>query len=285
MIRRLGLWTKRTALWGLTYSALWGGVKIVESKLPEVEDGKLSILIADPISRLDQIAYAVPGLHDFYTTSIGLHFGIKPEVHKHARLAEIKNVVNDKSVDYMVVAGHGTWEDWAIKVENKPKWKRFIHGQNSDDLVIIAFDDFKLRRLIEDGAEPKKLFLRHTCGQGRKIQKLPIIHPFETMTYIERMNEKWGPKSDQGSSIGYSGHEYGLVTTFAAVAMGCTWVERHVTLDRNMWGSDQKSSIEPSGLIKLVKGIRDIESATKYDPGPRRIFEGEQSKRKSLRKV
>ena len=67
--------------------------------------------------------------------------------------------------------------------------------------------------------------------------------------------------------------------------MGCTWVERHVTLDRNMWGSDQKSSIEPSGLIKLVKGIRDIESATKYDPGPRRIFEGEQSKRKSLRKV
>ena len=89
----------------------------------------------------------------------------------------------------MVVAGHGTWEDWAIKVENKPKWKRFIHGQNSDDLVIIAFDDFKLRRLIEDGAEPKKLFLRHTCGQGRKIQKLPIIHPFETMTYIERMNE------------------------------------------------------------------------------------------------
>jgi N-acetylneuraminate synthase len=105
------------------------------------------------------------------------------------------------------------------------------------------------------------------------------------LRYIERMNEKWGPKSDQGSSIGYSGHEYGLVTTFAAVAMGCTWVERHVTLDRNMWGSDQKSSIEPSGLIKLVKGIRDIESATKYDPGPRRIFEGEQSKRKSLRKV
>ena len=65
--------------------------------------------------------------------------------------------------------------------------------------------------------------------------------------------------------------------------MGATWVERHVTLDRNMWGSDQSSSIEPSGLIKLVKGIRDIEKATQYEPGPRRQFEGENSKRLSLR--
>ena len=84
--------------------------------------------------------------------------------------------------------------------------------------------------------------------------------------------------------IGYSGHEYGLVTSFASVALGATWVERHVTLDRNMWGSDQKSSIEPSGLIKLVKGIRDIEKATQYPPGPRKQFAGENAKRESLRK-
>jgi len=105
------------------------------------------------------------------------------------------------------------------------------------------------------------------------------------LRYIEHMIDKWGKNSFHKAEIGYSGHEYGLVTTFAAVAMGCTWVERHVTLDRNMWGSDQKSSIEPSGLIKLVKGIRDIESATKYKPGPRLIFKGEQFKRNSLRKV
>lgn len=100
------------------------------------------------------------------------------------------------------------------------------------------------------------------------------------LRYIEHLKSKFG----ENAEIGWSGHEYGLVTTFASVAMGATWVERHVTLDRNMWGSDQKSSIEPSGLIKLVKGIRDIEKATQYEPGPRKQFAGESAKRESLRK-
>ena len=56
-----------------------------------------------------------------------------------------------------------------------------------------------------------------------------------------------------------SGREFGLVPTFTAVAMGATYIERHITLDRTMWGSDQFCSIEPGGLLKLVKGIRDIE--------------------------
>jgi len=100
------------------------------------------------------------------------------------------------------------------------------------------------------------------------------------LNYMSFLKEKYG----ENSEIGYSGHEYGLVTTFAAVAMGATWIERHVTLDRNMWGSDQSSSIEPSGIIKLVKGIRDIEKATQYPSGPRKQFEGELSKKNSLRK-
>ncbi len=99
------------------------------------------------------------------------------------------------------------------------------------------------------------------------------------LRYIEHLKEKFGDNAE----IGYSGHEYGLVTTFASVAMGATWIERHVTLDRNMWGSDQSSSIEPSGLIKLVKGIRDIEKACKYPKGDRIEFDGELSKKKSLR--
>jgi len=100
------------------------------------------------------------------------------------------------------------------------------------------------------------------------------------LRYIEQLRSKYGDNAE----IGYSGHEYGLVTTFAAVAMGATWVERHITMDREAWGSDQKASIEPSGLFKLVKGIRDIEGAIQYEPGPRKQFEGENFKKGTLRK-
>ena len=99
------------------------------------------------------------------------------------------------------------------------------------------------------------------------------------LRYIEWLKTKYPNKE-----IGYSGHEYGLVTTFAAVSMGSEWVERHITLDRTMWGSDQKSSIGPEGIFKMVRGIRAIELATQYDPGPRKQFEGENTKRESLRK-
>tara|TARA_A100001388_G_C28670789_1_gene451449 strand:- start:118 stop:939 length:822 start_codon:yes stop_codon:yes gene_type:complete len=100
------------------------------------------------------------------------------------------------------------------------------------------------------------------------------------LRYMEHLRSKYGNNTE----IGYSGHEYGLVTTFAAVAMGATWVERHITMDREAWGSDQKASIEPSGLFKLVKGIRDIEGAIQYEPGPRKQFEGENFKKGTLRK-
>src|SRR5262249_4717341 len=59
--------------------------------------------------------------------------------------------------------------------------------------------------------------------------------------------------------VGYSGHEAGLAPTWAAVAMGASFVERHITLDRAMWGSDQAASVEIVGLVRLVSNIRDIE--------------------------
>jgi len=97
------------------------------------------------------------------------------------------------------------------------------------------------------------------------------------LSYIHHLKEKY-----QDKEIGYSGHEYGLVTTFAAVAMGASWVERHITLDRMMWGSDQVASVEPIGLMKLTKGIRDIERSFGHS-GPRRVLGEELEKRKSLR--
>ena len=83
--------------------------------------------------------------------------------------------------------------------------------------------------------------------------------------------------------IGYSGHETGLAPTWAAVALGATFVERHITLDRAMWGSDQSASVEIAGLMRLVANIRDIERA--MGDGVKRVYASELSARGKLRRV
>jgi len=81
--------------------------------------------------------------------------------------------------------------------------------------------------------------------------------------------------------VGYSGHETGLAPTIAAVACGACFVERHITLDRAMWGSDQAASVEPVGMRKLVKDIRDTEKA--MGDGIKRVYESEKSALRKLR--
>lgn len=100
------------------------------------------------------------------------------------------------------------------------------------------------------------------------------------LRYIQHLQEKYPEKE-----IGYSGHEYSLPTTYAAVVLGANWIERHITLDRHMWGSDQKSSIEPAGLFHMLHSIKNIEDAIQYPPAKRILFKGELEKRKSLRGV
>lgn len=73
--------------------------------------------------------------------------------------------------------------------------------------------------------------------------------------------------------IGYSGHEVGLQTTVAAVALGACFVERHITLDRAMWGTDQAASVEPQGFMRLVRDIRIVESA--LGDGVKRVYDSE----------
>ncbi|AZM91785.1 N-acetylneuraminate synthase family protein [Streptomyces sp. W1SF4] len=83
--------------------------------------------------------------------------------------------------------------------------------------------------------------------------------------------------------IGYSGHETGLQTTVAAVALGACAVERHITLDRAMWGSDQAASVEPGGLARLVRDIRTIETA--LGDGVKRVYASELGPMKKLRRI
>lgn len=83
--------------------------------------------------------------------------------------------------------------------------------------------------------------------------------------------------------IGYSGHEIGLAPTWAAVSLGANLVERHITLDRAMWGSDQAASVEVDGFHRLVRNIRDIEIA--LGDGIKKVYASEISARTKLRKV
>lgn len=103
------------------------------------------------------------------------------------------------------------------------------------------------------------------------------------LDYIKYLTDIRNSKDfEKPFDVGYSGHEFGLTTTVVATVLGANWIERHITLDRTLWGSDQMASVEPQGLIKLVKSIRDIEAA-RGGYAPRKVLESEKSKRKSLR--
>jgi len=99
------------------------------------------------------------------------------------------------------------------------------------------------------------------------------------LRYIDWLKQHYPDKE-----IGYSGHESEIITTLATVPLGVTWIERHVTLDKNMWGSDQKASLDVQEMFELVKNIKIIEKACQYKPQKRIQFKKENEKKKSLRK-
>src|SRR5690554_803851 len=116
--------------------------------------------------------------------------------------------------------------------------------------------------------------------------KLVILHATSTyplppeeanLRTIDTLRERYGVP------VGYSGHERGLQISLAAVALGAVAVERHITLDRTMWGSDHAASLEPTGLQHLVRDIRILEEA--MGDGVKRIFPGEQAPLSRLRRV
>jgi len=90
-------------------------------------------------------------------------------------------------------------------------------------------------------------------------------------------------KERYGVPVGYSGHEVGLVPTVASVVLGACIIERHITLDRAMWGSDQAASVEPQGVQRLVRDIRAVEES--LGDGNKRVYDSELPLIKRLRRV
>ena len=116
--------------------------------------------------------------------------------------------------------------------------------------------------------------------------QLVILHA--TSTYpaqYEELNLRVIPVLAErfGVPVGYSGHETGIASSVAAVAIGACMVERHLTLDRAMWGSDQAASLEPNGMTRLVRDIRLVETA--FGDGQKRLLDAEVPIMQKLRRV
>ena len=115
------------------------------------------------------------------------------------------------------------------------------------------------------------LILMHTCST------YPANYNELNLRAIPTMHDRYC------LPVGYSGHETGIPTSVAAVVLGSCCVERHITMDRAMWGSDQAASLEPNGITRLVRDIRLVEQS--MGDGVKRVYEREYPIIQKLRRV
>lgn len=188
--------------------------------------------------------------------------------------------------------------------EKKIEWFASCWDEQSVDFI----DQFDVScyKIASASLTDDKL-LRHTRATGKTIllstgmstleqidhavevlgkNDLLIMHSCSTYpAYYEELNLRVIPLLSQryGIPIGYSGHETGLPSTVAAFVLGACLVERHITLDRSMWGSDHAASLEPNGITRLVRDIRLIELA--LGDGVKRLGEREIPIMQKLRRV
>ena len=154
------------------------------------------------------------------------------------------------------------------------------------------------RKLLETIAEEKKhTFISTGMSTLEQIEKAVQIFEDANCPYeLMHCCSEYPMKSEQANllaintlkekfncDVGYSGHEVGIITTCAATVLGATSIERHITLDRSMYGSDQSASLELGGLKRLVDYIREIEKS--LGNGVRVVTEKEREIAKKLRKV
>jgi len=131
---------------------------------------------------------------------------------------------------------------------------------------------------MEEIEQTERLFNKQNILIAHSTSSYPCPNEELNLRMITTLREKYPT-----IPIGYSGHETGLAPTWAAVSLSASFVERHITLDRAMWGSDQAASVEPDGFNRLVRNIRDIEIA--LGDGIKRVYPSELSARTKLRRV
>lgn len=162
---------------------------------------------------------------------------------------------------YKVASASLTDEELLLKLKSLNKPIMLSTGMSTLD---------EIKRAVEILGDDNLLIAHSTSSYPCKLEEL-------NLNMIKTLKEIF-PKCP----IGYSGHEVGLAPTWAAVALGACFVERHITLDRAMWGSDQAASVEIMGMYRLVSNIRDIEKS--LGDGVKKVYESELASMKRLRK-
>ena len=163
------------------------------------------------------------------------------------------------------------WFASAWDIESQRFLRKYNLKYNKIASAMIVYDDL----LKEAASEKKHTFISTGMTDLEQIDRAVEIFkkadcPFELMHCIStypmdddeaNLNCIKALRDRYQCNIGYSGHEVGLAVSYAAAALGITSLERHITLDRAMYGSDQAASVEPAGLRQLVGAIRKIEKA------------------------
>jgi N-acetylneuraminate synthase len=184
---------------------------------------------------------------------------------------------------------------WLVSVWDEPS-VQFMEGFDTPAYKVpsASLTDHNLLKVVRKTGKPMVLSTgMSTLPQIHKAvdligeDNLAILHctstyPCEPEELNLRMVESLR-REFPNNPIGYSGHEVGLVPSAVAVALGACLVERHLTLDRAMWGSDQAASVEPGGFERLVKYIRVTEAA--LGDGVKRVYDSEKVSMNRLRRV
>jgi N-acetylneuraminate synthase len=199
-----------------------------------------------------------------------------------AQYAEIDRYCQDKGIAWFA----SCWDEPSVDFIEKfdPPCFKVASASLTDDALIKHTVATGKPILLSTGMSTMDE-IEHAASLFRP-GKLVLLHA--TSTYPckpEELNLSMIPVLEKkfACPVGYSGHEVGLQTTLAAVTLGACVVERHITLDRAMWGSDQAASVEPSGFHRLVRDIRVIEQA--MGDGVKRVYESEIPIRKKLRRA
>jgi N-acetylneuraminate synthase len=178
------------------------------------------------------------------------------------------------------------WDEAAAEfmAQFDPPCFKIASASLTDDNLLRHHRRFKKPIILSTGMSeiPQIDHAVEVLGQ----ENLVLMHT--TSTYpakVEELNLSCIPtlKRRYGIPVGYSGHEVGLSTSLAAMTLGACMVERHITLDRAMWGSDQAASVEPNGIARLVRDIRTTERS--LGNGEKRVLEAEVPIIKKLRRV